>query len=59
MKPAVFCLLLLASAGCTSEQLYNNAQGWREAECNKILDTPRRERCMKEAGRSYQEYNKR
>jgi hypothetical protein len=59
MRPAAIAVLLLAAAGCSSQQLYNNAQGWREAECNKILDTPRRERCMKEAGRSYDEYNKR
>ena len=59
MRPAAIAVLLLAAAGCSSQQLYNNAQGWREAECNKILDTPRRERCMKEAGRSYEEYNTR
>jgi hypothetical protein len=52
-------LLLLALAGCTSQQLYDNAQGWREAECNKMIDTPRRERCMKEADRSYDEYRER
>jgi len=59
MRSAAIAGLLLAAAGCSSQQLYNNAQGWREAECNKMLDTPRRERCMKEAGRSYEEYNKR
>jgi hypothetical protein len=56
-------LALLAAAvsglaGCTDQQLYDNAQGWREAECNKILDTPRRERCMKEARQSHEEYRK-
>ncbi len=54
MKVALALAALLA--GCSSEQLYNNAQGWREAECNKILETPRRERCMKEARQSYGEY---
>ena len=52
-------ILLLALSGCSSQQLYDNAQGWREAECNKMIDTPRRERCMKEADRSYDEYRKR
>ena len=51
-------LAACALAACTSQQLYNNAQGWREAECNKILETPRRERCMKEARQSYEEYRK-
>jgi hypothetical protein len=59
VRPAAIAVLLLAASGCSSQQLYNNAQGWREAECNKILDTQRRERCMKEAGRSHEEYNKR
>ena len=59
MKPAAIALLLLAAAGCSSQQLYNNAQGWRENECSKILDTQRYERCMKEARRSHEEYNKR
>jgi hypothetical protein len=54
MKFAIALAALLS--GCSSEQLYNNAQGWREAECNKILETPRRERCMKEARQSYGEY---
>ena len=49
-------LLLAAAAGCTSQQLYDNAQGWRENECMKILDTPQRERCLKEARQSYREY---
>ena len=52
-------ILLLALSGCSSQQLYDNAQGWREAECNKMIDTPRRERCMKEADRSYDEDRKR
>jgi hypothetical protein len=55
MKPVIALLAIVASA-CSEQQLYNNAQGWREAECNKILETPRRERCMKEARQSYQEY---
>jgi hypothetical protein len=57
MRPAVIAMLLIA-AGCSSQQLYDNAQGWREAECNKILETPRRERCLKEARQSHEEYRK-
>jgi hypothetical protein len=49
---------LCGLVACTDQQLYNNAQGWREAECNKMLETPRRERCMKEARQSYEEYRK-
>ena len=56
--PALLAAALSALAACTDQQLYNNAQGWREAECNKLLDTPRRERCMKEARQSHEEYRK-
>jgi hypothetical protein len=56
---ALLAAVLSGLAACTSEQLYGNAAGWRENECMKILDTPRRERCLKEADRSYDEYQKR
>jgi hypothetical protein len=35
-------------SACSTEQLRENQQGWRRAECDKILDTPTRERCLKE-----------
>jgi hypothetical protein len=57
MRP-VLALLAVALSACSQQQLYNNAQGWREAECNKILETPRRERCMKEARQSHEEYKR-
>jgi len=55
---ALLAAALSGLAACTDQQLYNNAQGWREAECNKILETPRRERCLKEARQSHEEYRK-
>jgi hypothetical protein len=55
---ALLAAVLSGLAACTDQQLYNSTQGWREAECNKILDTPRRERCMKEARQSHEEYRK-
>jgi hypothetical protein len=51
--------LLLAAAmatGCSSEQIYNAAAGWRRNECYKIADLDQRERCMKEADRPYDAY---
>jgi hypothetical protein len=53
-------LLLVASlaGGCTSKEIYNASQGWRQNECNKIGDTERRERCLKEeANRPYEAYS--
>ena len=51
--------LLLAgclAAGCTSEQIYDSAQGWRRSECYKRVDLEQRERCLKEADRPYDVY---
>jgi hypothetical protein len=42
--------------GCTSEQVYNSAQGWRRNECYKLADLAQRERCLKEADRPYDAY---
>jgi len=41
--------LLLLAAGCTPQFLEDNARAWRENECFQFPDTPRRERCLKEA----------
>ena len=48
---AALCLAAAATllAACSSHTLEKNAQGWRENECMQILDTPRRERCLREA----------
>jgi len=54
-----FAFLLAACllGGCTAEQIYNAAQGWRRDECYKIGDLARRERCLKEeADRPYDVY---
>ena len=57
MRTAIVLAAALLS-GCTSQQLQDNQRGWREAECDKILDTPRRERCMREADQPYDQQRK-
>jgi outer membrane protein assembly factor BamD (BamD/ComL family) len=44
------------AAGCSAEQVYNAAAGWRRNECYKIGDLEQRERCLKEADRPYDVY---
>jgi hypothetical protein len=51
MRPLGIAILLFAASGCSSQFLADNARGWREAECDQILDTHRRERCLREAKR--------
>ena len=53
--PALLLGACLA-AGCSSEQIYSSAQGWRRSECEKIMDAASRERCRVEADRSYDAY---
>jgi hypothetical protein len=48
MKGAFAIALLALAAGCTAQQLAENQQRWREAECDQAIDTPRREACLKE-----------
>jgi hypothetical protein len=45
---AVVFLSLAGLAACSSQVLRDNQQGWRRAECDQILDTHTRERCLKE-----------
>lgn len=48
MRTALLAALVLIAAGCSQQQLRENQQSWRRAECDKLLDTRTRERCLKE-----------
>ena len=51
MTKAMLAALAAAFAGlaaCSSQFLKDNQQGWRQAECEQILETRTRERCLKE-----------
>ena len=50
-------LAILLSA-CTSEQRYDAGQGWRQNECNKIVDKDERDRCFNAANLSYDAYRR-
>lgn len=57
--PAGALLCALLAAGCSAEQVYNAAAGWRRNECAKIADPAQRERCTREeADRPYDAYRK-
>ena len=51
-------LVALLSAGCTERQLYDSATGWRQSECNKILDQTARAKCLETATRAHDRYRK-
>jgi hypothetical protein len=45
-------------AGCASEQFYASGQDWQRQECNKLPDSQERGRCLKNAGTSYDSYQR-
>jgi len=45
-------------AACSSQQTYATGQAWQQNECNKIIDTPDRERCLARARQSYDTYQR-
>jgi hypothetical protein len=58
----VLCALLIAlsalSLGCTRRQVYDSAAGWRQNECQKLIDQEERTTCMESAARDYEAYRK-
>lgn len=62
MKDAALALaptvLLIALCGCSSQQLYNAAQGWQRNECYKIADQQERSRCLASTSTSYEQYQR-
>ena len=48
LRLALFAAVALLTAACTAEQLRDNQQGWKRAQCEQILDTRTRERCLRE-----------
>ena len=44
--------------GCSTEQFYASGQNWQRNECNKLLDSQERGRCLKNADASYDSYKR-
>lgn len=51
-------LIVLSGGACTERQLYDSAAGWRQTECNKILDDTARTKCMETANQDYDRYRR-
>lgn len=49
---------MLVLAGCSGRQIYQSAAGLRQNECQKILESAERARCMEQANKDYDTYNK-
>jgi hypothetical protein len=51
-------VVLLALAGCSTEQAYNAGQGWQRNQCNGIGDKAEYDRCIERTGPDYGTYRK-
>jgi hypothetical protein len=49
---------MLLLAACSGKQIYESAAGWRQNECQKILESAGRARCMEAASKDYDSYNR-
>ncbi|MEO8007950.1 MAG: hypothetical protein ABI728_05450 [Betaproteobacteria bacterium] len=45
-------------AGCSGRQIYQSAAGWRQNECQKILEDGERARCMQQANKDFDTYSR-
>ncbi|MBS0496072.1 MAG: hypothetical protein JSR51_00275 [Proteobacteria bacterium] len=49
---------LTVATGCATQQLYSTGQAWQRNQCTQLVDQQERERCMTNAGASYETYKK-
>jgi len=53
----LFALAILF-AGCSTQMAYYSGQGWQRQQCFKIEDMQQRQRCLKSASTSYEDYQR-
>lgn len=61
MRAFIIAIALAATglvAACSSDQIYNSGQAWRRSTCDQMADREQRDRCLKEADRSYDSFKK-
>lgn len=55
---AAITVLTCVLAGCSSRQVYDGAAGWRQNECDRIVDAAERSRCLDTANLEYERYRR-
>jgi hypothetical protein len=58
MKRVFSLLMLMLITGCSSQQAYSTGQAYQREQCNKINDNNERARCMEDANKSQEEYQR-
>jgi hypothetical protein len=51
-------VLAAVLAGCAGKDLYQTSQGFRRAQCERILEADRRADCMRNADRDWESYER-
>jgi len=51
-------VLTVVVAGCAGKDLYQTSQGFRRAQCERILEADRRADCMRNADRDWESYER-
>lgn len=51
-------LAVLSLTACSKQLAYNTGQAWRQNQCHAMSNIDDRQRCMKEAGQPYDNYQK-
>jgi hypothetical protein len=51
-------VLAAVLAGCAGQDLYQTSQGFRRAQCERILEADRRADCMRNADRDWESYER-
>lgn len=55
---AMLVAMLVLSMGCSSQQAYGAGQAWQRNECYKLEQLNDRNRCLQQAGRPYEDYQR-
>lgn len=58
LTAAVATAALTVATGCATQQLYSTGQAWQCNQCTRLVDQLERERCLANAGASYETYKK-
>ncbi|MBS0587079.1 MAG: hypothetical protein JSS37_03795 [Proteobacteria bacterium] len=58
LAAAVATAALTVATGCATQQLYSTGQAWQRNQCIQLVDQQERERCLANAGASYETYKK-
>ncbi len=58
MRLCIVFLALVFLSACSDRQIYDSGQGWRENECNNMIDADKQRQCLEQASKPYDVYDR-